>query len=193
MNGNAAIVSYSVQVSNIFFRYDVTTALSTGGFGCGFNTGDYNTGIITTQNKSKRDGRKRRGLNESFLHFHYVFFSIKIQILPWCWTPPFFLQTWWFLILRTTNWRIASRMVPLIHPLTLHLISCNLSKYLFTYLRNNLHIFMIPPLPYWLFFLFWLFNLITDRSAHQIAEVSTQQAMLERLQLTLQSTSRTRT
>lgn len=82
MNGNAAIVSYSVQVSNIFFRYDVTTALSTGGFGCGFNTGDYNTGIITTQDKSKRDGRKRRGLNESFLHFHYVFFSIKIQILP---------------------------------------------------------------------------------------------------------------
>lgn len=82
MNGNAAIVSYSVQGGNIFFRYDVTTALNTGGFGCGFNTGDYNTGIITTQDKSKRDGRKINGLNESFLQFHYAFFSITIQILP---------------------------------------------------------------------------------------------------------------
>lgn len=46
MNGNDAIVSYSVSGANIFFRYDVKTALINGGFGCGFNTVDYNTGKI---------------------------------------------------------------------------------------------------------------------------------------------------
>lgn len=47
MNGNNAILSYSIASGNIFFKFYAKYPINDGWFGCGFNSNDINTGTFS--------------------------------------------------------------------------------------------------------------------------------------------------